>query len=162
MQPIYLICGVPGSGKTHCCLGVKDHFDYVPQEKYITKDRSVSPIALYKAALMKAARESDRPVMGEVPFMISIMIQELQQAGHDVRPVFVIEPEHVVKRRYEAREKKPIPKGHLTRVATVRQRALNLGIFYGSSDDVLSYLHSLTKPKARLVEPGDEEENAEA
>lgn len=142
MQPIYLVCGVPGSGKTWVCEQMTDHFTFLPQKNYIVKGAD-SPIAHHKAALMKAARESERPILSEVPFMISIIIRELEAAGHKVHPVFVIEPEHVVKRRYEAREKRPIPKQHITRVNTVRQRAMELGEFFGSSDDVLSYFQNL-------------------
>jgi hypothetical protein len=143
MQPIYLVCGVPGSGKTWVCERVLDHYHWVPQDQYITKDRAISPIELHKKALIQAARTEVKPIIGEVPFMISIMIGELRGLGHDVRPVFVIEPPWLVKRRYEAREKKTIPQMHLTRVATVRQRANALSLFSGKSEDVLAYLRAI-------------------
>lgn len=155
-QPIYLICGVPGSGKTWVCNQVADKFHFVPQENFISKDRTIAPNHLHREALLTAATKENKPVIGECPFMISIMINELKARGADVRPVFVLEPEHVVKMRYERREVRPIPKQHLTRVATVRQRARQYGIFSGSSDSVLQYLKDLHENPAPHMPQAEE------
>src|SRR4051812_36514432 len=95
-QPIYLVCGVPGSGKTWVCDQLKDHFDYVPHDSYL--------IAQYADALIKRAEHSDRPVLGEAPFRISLLIDQIRKEGIQCRAYFVIEPEHTVKARYEKRE----------------------------------------------------------
>lgn len=47
--------------------------------------------------------------------------------------------------RYEAREGKPIPKGHLTRIQTYLDRADELGAFMGTSEQVLTHLKTLIK-----------------
>lgn len=153
-QPIWLVCGVPGSGKTWVCNQLTEHFNYVAHDAnndFKNRPKTESPITQHKAAILKAARTSEKPVIADCPFMISILIGELKQAGADVRPVFVIEPEWLVKRRYEAREKKPIPKQHLTRVNTVKLRARTHGIFHGSSEEVLSYFRKLLEKKSEPI-----------
>lgn len=139
MQDVWIVAGVPGSGKTWIAKQLAKDFTWLPQEDYISKEKGESPIASQRDAIIEAAKTSDKPILSESPFMISILIKELRAKGLTVHPVFVIEPEWLIKRRYEAREKKPIPKQHLTRVATVKNRAREYGVFHGSSDQVLKF-----------------------
>lgn len=140
-QNIWLVCGVPGSGKTWVCEQLQDRFHYVAHDQYIApKALKESPIGRHKAALIKAALKEVKPIIGEVPFMMSIMINELRAAGMTVHPVFVLENEGTVRTRYEKREKKPIPKQHITRIKTVGLRAKEYGFFSGTSEEVLRYL----------------------
>lgn len=136
-QPIYLVCGVPGSGKTWVCSKLKDNFKYIPHDSYA--------VGGYAYALKKAASTSDKPILGEAPFRISVLIHELEDSGLDVRTYFILEHERVIKMRYESRENKPIPKQHLTRVKTVRDRSIDYGDYVGTSDEILALLKKVGK-----------------
>lgn len=141
MQDIWLLCGVPGSGKSWVCRQLTQRFNYIPHDEHITPgQRGVSPIEKHKFALIYAAKEGMKPVIGECPFMMSVMIEELRKLGATVHPVFVLEPAHVIKERYEKRENKPIPQQHLTRVNSIAGDARKYGEYSGSSGDVLAYM----------------------
>lgn len=129
MRPIYLLCGVPGSGKTWVAKQVAKDFLYLPHDDH--------EISSYARALITASRKNDKPVLGEAPFRISVLIDELKRHGANVKTYFVIESADVVKSRYETREKKPIPKQHLTRIKTVKERARQYQGKVGTSEEVL-------------------------
>lgn len=135
-QDVFLVCGVPGSGKTWVCEQLTDDFDYVPHDDYL--------VSAYGPALISRAKNSDKPVLGEAPFRISVLIQELRKAGIKCHPYFIIEPDYKAKSQYEARENKPMPKMHMTRMATVRQRARDFGTASGTSNQVLEMLNNIT------------------
>ena len=129
---IVLICGTPGSGKTWICNQLKDKYFYIPHDDYIGKD--------YGWALIKKSRSIDKPILGEAPFQISELIRRLQNSGATVKPYFIIEDSETTKTRYEDREKKPIPQGHLTRIETLKKRAKEYRAPYGTSSEILEML----------------------
>lgn len=135
MKPIYLVCGVPGSGKSWVCEQLGDKYNYLSHDSFIGM-----PKHAYQNALIKLARSSDKPVLGDVPFMISILIENLKASNATVIPYFVIENPLTTRTRYEAREGKPIPPQHLTRIATVKQRAIQYRAPKGTSTEVLALL----------------------
>lgn len=132
MKTIYLVCAVPGSGKTWVCERAAHRFTYVPHDSY--------PVASYGSALMQSARTSDKPILAEAPFRISVLIEELKSRGAIVKPYFIIESPNTVKSRYEGREHKPIPKQHLTRINTVIARVSQYNAPSGNSAEVLKML----------------------
>jgi hypothetical protein len=134
-KPIYLVCGVPGSGKTWCCEQLDGKFNYVPHDDYL--------VSQYTDALIKRAEYSDRPVLGECPFRISILISDLRKAGMQVHPYFIVEDPETVKKRYQLRERKPIPKQHITRMKTIRERAAAYGTGIGTSQQILEMLRQI-------------------
>lgn len=129
MQPIILICGVPGSGKTWACKQVEDKYWYVPHDDF--------PVADYHKALLKAARMGDKPILGECPFRVSVLIEELRDAGGIVHPYYIVEDEATTIKRYEARTDKTIPKMHLTNLRKYAERGPSF-----TSEDMLKYLKS--------------------
>lgn len=135
MQKVYLLVGAPGSGKTWVGEQLKNKFTYVAHDDYMGGG--------YVDALMKAARVSTRPVLGETPFSLSRIIEPLEKARIDVQPVFILESPHTTKTRYEKREGKRIPQGHLTRIETYRKRAKEYSAPSGTSAEVLDYLRQL-------------------
>lgn len=156
LQPIYLVCGIPGSGKTFVCKQLASRFSYVPHDEHISNQKGESPIYRHKMALLSAARNEGKPVIGECPFMISVMIEELRQAGAIVHPIFVLEPKEVIKKRYEQREGRPIPQQHLTRVDSIMGTARKYAEFSGSSQNVLNYFQHqglILKPMAARFPP---------
>lgn len=59
MQTVYLICGVPGSGKTWVCEHLKDKFNYIPHDEYL-KDHA--------RVICEAAKVVKRSIITECPF----------------------------------------------------------------------------------------------
>jgi hypothetical protein len=135
-QPIYLVVGAPGSGKTWLCRQLKDKFTYIPHdENIIPKQHLDKTIA--------AASWSDKPILIDTPFSVTQIVEPLKRLGLKITPVFVIETPRLTRERYENREGKPIPKGHLTRIETYKKRALELGAFKGTSTQVLQHLKDI-------------------
>lgn len=135
MQKIYLIVGAPGSGKTWVAKQLTDKFNFVPHDDYQDGD--------YVKALINAGRVSTLPVIAETPFSVSQIIDPVKKAGIVITPVFLLESPHTTKTRYEKREGKAIPQGHLTRIETYRKRAKEMGSFSGTSKEVLEYLRGV-------------------
>jgi len=99
---VYLICGVPGSGKTWVCEQLRDDFIYVPHDIYFTE-------YLPDVMLRHVEEYGDRrqAYVTECPFGERIAREQLEAAGFEVRPFFVIEEPDVVAQRYSKREGKP-------------------------------------------------------
>ncbi len=95
MKPVYLLCGVPGSGKS-----------FMPHDDYPT-DR-------YARAIATMAAMSEKPILAECPFRMAVLMSELERDGLTLHAYFIKEPEHLIAARYQAREGKPIPRQHLT------------------------------------------------
>lgn len=135
MQNIYLICGVPGSGKTWVCEKVKDRFHYVPNDEYINGN--------YAEALKTAARKAEKPILADCPFGERLLRESLETSGIKVIPYFIVEAPHIVKTRYEARDKKPIPRAHLTRAISIVNRAVEWQAPMGNAESILLMLSEI-------------------
>lgn len=140
MKTVYLVVGVPGSGKSWCCEQLQSQFYYVHHDGYIGH---INQPEKYVAGIVAAAAKANRPILAEAPFSISAIKDPLEKQGFDVRPVFILEPEGVLRARYLAREKKEIPKGHLTRQKTYAERAALWKSFVGTSTQVHAYLRGI-------------------
>lgn len=131
---IYLIVGVPGSGKTWVSNKLEDKFTLVKHDDYIKKD--------YARALYEADGQN-KPVLGELPFSISEVTDKLTKRGCEIKHIFIIEDEKLLADRYKAREGRLIPQGHLTRQTTYKQRAIDLKAFIGTSEQALNHLRKI-------------------
>lgn len=131
MQKIFLVVGVPGSGKTTLCSKLIQKYEYLPHDDF------ESEISYIKAA-NRLQQIATKPLLLEAPFSVSIYTEALE-----VIPVFIIEEDAVVSDRYFNRDKKPIPKGHLTRQCTYKKRATELNAFFGTADQVFRHLDDL-------------------
>lgn len=130
-KKIYLICGVPGSGKTWVSKQLDGKFHYLPHD------------ANYKNhthAVWKASQISDKPIITECPFGERELKARLIAHGLDVKPYFVVESPDTVKLRYEDREKRPCPQNHITRASSIGARAKEWQAPHGTSDEVLQLL----------------------
>jgi dephospho-CoA kinase len=134
MQKIYLVCGVPGSGKTWVCNQLKDKFDYINHDNYKKN---------YALILKSAASYSKKPILADCPFAERALRDELVKSGYKVIPVFIIEDPSVSKQRYETRDKKPYPQSFLTRAKTIENRAKEWDAFAGTSKQVLEHLKNI-------------------
>ncbi len=135
MQPVYLLCGPPGSGKTWVGTQLEHKFTYVKHDAYDWKDNNQH----FKATL-DAAKESEKPVLTDIPFGERDFKERLENKGLTVIPVFVLEHATVVQKRYEAREKKKIPKHFLSRTLSIPERAKEWKAFVGTSEQVLAHM----------------------
>jgi hypothetical protein len=131
-QPVYLLVGVPSSGTSWVGEQLTDKYEYVRHDDFIGQD--------YIAGIEEASRTATKPLLIETPFSMSKIVEPLEERGFDLRYVFILEDETVLRERYMAREKKEIPKGHLTRQQTYADRAEETGAFAGTSSEVLSHL----------------------
>lgn len=139
-QPIYLVIGCPGSGKSWVCEQLTYKFDYVHHDEYIYLKALAGE---YVRAILERAEVATRPLLIEAPFSISQTKQPLEEAGYVVHPVFIIEDPDVVAARYLKRESKEIPRGHLTRMRTYAERGTEWGSFMGTSDAVFKHLSEI-------------------
>lgn len=131
--PIYLLVGVPCSGKTWVVNQVLEQFEPVRNDDHIGGD--------YIGAILKASdRETGKPVLAEAPFSVAQVVDPLKARGRRVIPVFILEREGKLIARYFERTGEQIPQGHLTRQETYRIRAETMKAFSGTSAEVLSHL----------------------
>jgi len=136
MNRIYLVVGAPGSGKTWVCKQLEDKYEYLPHDDF-TNDSH------YVGSIIRLSRMTDKPILIETPFSISQIVNPLEKHGFTVTPVFILESPVVTASRYLNREGREIPKGHLTRIETYKQRAQEYRAFHGTSEAVLSHLRGL-------------------
>ncbi len=130
MKTVYLICGVPGSGKTWVCEQLKDKYEYVPHDLYMHNLHHI---------LLDRSETAKKPMITECPFAEREFKQKLELRGLSVIPYFIVEPQEVVKTRYESRGK-PLPKNIWTRALTIRDRAIEWNCPHGTSLEILDKL----------------------
>ncbi len=134
MKQVYMVIGVPCSGKSWVCDQLKDRFDYVRRDDHMDG-------GYLNAIVLRSATE--KPLLIETPFSMREIMEPLQKRGFNVTPVFILETREVLRDRYRMREGTPIPQGHLTRQDTYRQRASDMQPYRGTSLEVLRYLQSV-------------------
>lgn len=138
MIEIFLVAGVPASGKSFVCEKLTHRFEYVHHDGFIYLKQP----GTYLSAVLQAAKTATKPLLIEAPFSVSGIKDPLEKAGFRVTPCFIVEKEPVLRKRYEERNRKEthIIQGHLSRQKTFKKRAIEMGAFYGTSTEVLDYL----------------------
>lgn len=137
MQKVYLLCGVPGSGKSWVMEKLVHLFKLVMNDLHIQEPRH------FLVSQVKQAAHGDKPVLVDCPFAEREFREQLIAAGLNVEPVFIVESPAVVAHRYKNREGKEASKNTLTRAVTIEDRAREWGAHYGTSSAVLQYLTSV-------------------
>lgn len=137
---VYMVCGVPGSGKTWVCDQLTHKFNYVKHDDFIIK----GPNSLDKhkdvVASVIAHATKDKPVLLDCPFAERELKQKIESVGFRVKPFFIVEPVAVVQARYWEREKRDLPQASVTRAVTIRTRAEEWQAPYGPAALILDYL----------------------
>jgi hypothetical protein len=128
---IYLICGVPGSGKTWVCEQLRHKFNYVVHDDHI-KD--------VVGAILRSAANSNVPTITECPFAERELRAKLVMHGFQVNPVFIVEEPEIVRSRYIGREGREPHRGALTRASSIGDRAREWNAPHGTSTEMLDYL----------------------
>lgn len=142
---IYCLCGVPGSGKSWVASHpeIQDKYFYIHHDGFIYLKQP----GVYVQAILELAPNAKKPILIEAPFSVRDTTDPLEEAGYVVEPVYILEDPDILRHRYENdpnRDGKPLPKGHLTRMATYAARAKSGNRFGGNSSQVLEYLKSIT------------------
>lgn len=133
---VFLLIGVPSSGKSWVAKHLGDKVNYVSHDDHIDQD--------YVRSIIKKYQSSDpRPLLIETPFGMNDLVESLKQRSIEITPLFITEHPIVLSQRYFDRENKDIPKGHLTRQNTYLDRAKKLNAFAGTSKEVLKHLHEI-------------------
>jgi len=160
MQPVVLVCGVAGAGKSWICRQLKDDYYYLPHDRCWSHPTAAPGIgddvpwgppgskSTHFADVLAAAKNASKTVLTEVPFGERQLKEDLEAAGVTVQPVFVVEDEKVIRTRFMQREGSLPSKGVMTRLAGLQARAQNWRAFWGTSDEVLAYLRRRGAPSA--------------
>jgi gluconate kinase len=161
MQPVILVCGVAGAGKSWICRQLKDDYHYVAHDRCWSHP-TASPAegddvpwgppgskSTHLPSLIGAARSAHKTVLTEVPFGERQLKEDLEREGIVVQPVFVVEDPVVIRKRFMAREGSLPSKGVMTRLAGLQSRAQQWRVFWGTSDEVLAYLKRRCAPSAK-------------
>jgi len=135
-KTVYLICGVPGSGKSWVCNQVKDQFTYIEH------DKAPSTKMLARTAANKA-QESTKPLLIDCPFNETEVRHALKVLGLQVTPVFIVEHPDKVNAQYSKREGKPTPANVLTRASSIANKAHEWNALSGTSKQILEYLKNV-------------------
>jgi len=157
MALIYLLIGIQASGKSWICRQLTHKFNYIahdrcwyhPQRRPPTK-RAENPAwgppgstSTHLKTLIREAKTSTKPIITEVPFGESDLIDRVQLAGLKAIPIFVTGDLNTIRLRYRDREGKRLPKNAETRALTFEKRAQEWGAVHGSSTEILAYLEGL-------------------
>lgn len=135
MQPVYLVCGVQGSGKTWVCRKLQNKLHYIPHDEHFTDQAKV---------VAEAAATAQSPIITECPFGERILRdQMIYDYGLTVIPFFVVNNPELIAAQYLAREGKPLPKAAYTRATSIINRAQEWGAYYGTSEQVFEHIRRL-------------------
>lgn len=135
---VYLVCGVPGSGKTWVCKQLYRLYTYVPHDEHIDGNLTL--------ALVYEGRVARKPLLTECPFGERVLKNKLEAHGFTVIPVFIVEDVRTVKDRYRTRGRE-LPKSSATRAASIGQRADEWGSMKGTSEEVVNHLGEIARGK---------------
>lgn len=130
---VYLVCGVPGSGKSWVCEQLTDAFEYVRNDDYFEDEDG-------RFAAMLALMDSQKPILTDCPFAERVLREHLEYASFTVKPYFIVEPTHIVQTRYRKRTGQQLPQASVTRSMSIIKRADEWGAPRGTSEQVLQML----------------------
>jgi RNase adaptor protein for sRNA GlmZ degradation len=147
-EKIYIVSGVPASGKSWVCNQLKDLFEYVAHDGWSQRDKlgSKDYLAKYARELLEKAKTSAKPVLGDCPFSERELKELLEKGGATPKFIFLKASPADLVSRYKERNK-PLPKGHITRQTSIPERAKEWGSFYGASSEALDHLKDVASGK---------------
>ncbi len=131
-KKVYMICGVSGSGKSWVCNQLSELIEYVSFDGNSNK---------YHVDLIRSIKGN---VLYDPTINISTFIRR-NSHEFDIRPIFIIENEDVIRKRIEKRNGK-WKNSMLNRMNAINSRSNKYGEFSGTSSEVLQYLEdSITR-----------------
>lgn len=132
-RPLYLICGVSGSGKTWVCKQLVERYHYIPQDEHFDDLLEV---------ITQEATVPGNPIITECPFGERSFRENAEAAGLSVFPYFIVETPEVCAERYLKREGKPIQMSAYSRASTIINRAIEWDAPMGTSHEILGMLQN--------------------
>lgn len=133
---IYLLCGVPGSGKTWV-------IDQLKGWSHIDHDSCNHASIVHN---VKALSElTSRNIIIDCPFNERALRKRLQDHGLDVTPIFIVESPDTIYKRYMKREGREPSQAIMTRATSIMNKVVEWQAFYGTSQEVLDYLRGRSK-----------------
>lgn len=132
---IYLLCGVPGSGKSWVINQLKDKYTHVPHDEY-SRSKLVSIV-------FELGVRATQSLIIDCPFNERSLREELESNGLKVTPIFIVERPEVVMERYTKREGKAPTKNVITRATTIMNKVVEWDAKYGTSTEILKYFKEL-------------------
>lgn len=130
---VYLLCGLPASGKTWVCERLDWH--YVPNDAFIGNEAGLIANVLMKVRLRS------KPTITDCPFGERQRLEAFMRQGLQVKPYFIIEPAHVLIERYKKRHHAPLKQAYFeTRARSIRERAVEWKAPWGTSSEILALL----------------------
>ena len=132
---IYIVCGVPGSGKTW----VLSHLEKVSKDtssrvSFVHHDDFIGRPDAFRSEILRWHLGGDH-VVADCPLQVRGLLATISAI-----PVFVIPDPVITAAQYEYRERRAIPKQHLGRIPHMRKLASDYGAFVGDSTNVLKHL----------------------
>lgn len=151
MQPVYLLFGVSGSGKTWICQRLSTSFHYIPHDVcWILDGKGPSSpdepwptgaISTHRQAIAIAAKVATKPVLTECPFGERGLTWHLRDNCHlKVHPYGIVEDGETCNARHIAREGTPLSRSTLSRAKGMAATASELSAPYGTAVAVLELL----------------------
>lgn len=138
---VYLLCGVPGSGKTWCIKQVRDLFTTIENDQFIIPGYAKSDFAW---EIARSAGKSTKPILADCPFGERELRELLEQKWNfEVVALFIVEPMDVVAKRYAKRQGKPAPQQVLSRALSIVNRANEWHAIRGTSTEMLANLRAI-------------------
>ena len=95
--------------------------------------------------IQKAQKRSPLPILVDCPFDERELRRKIEEDGHKVVPIFIVEPVHVIRSRYFEREGRVPAPNVLTRAETIKNKVKEWEAFFGTSQEILSYLRGISK-----------------
>ncbi len=138
MQTVYLIVGVPASGKS-TILSQCDSFERLEHDAFIGH-----PPGSYVKAIKRLVAYATKSVLVETPFSISQISEPLAKAGIIVKPLVIVESSETLHKRWDERSTAAkVRAGHLSRQCTFEERARSHAWPMGTASQMLAYLQSI-------------------
>ena len=141
---VFIVCGVPASGKSWVCNQLKGDYKYIPHDGWGQRFEKSGDEYLeeYADAILGACKSSHKPILGDCPFAERKLRDLLRARRVEADFLFLKIDDSTLTDRYRERNK-PIPKGHFSRLNSIPGRAAEWRAFYGSSTEALEHLKSL-------------------
>lgn len=138
---IYLLCGVPGSGKTWVAEQLESLFTYVRHDHFEKRCDLLEAIG-------QAIAKGEKNLIVDCPFDERTLRSQVEMYGFEVIPIFIVENLGTISARYQQREGKRPTKNILTRARTIMNKVVEWNAVYGTSEEILKHFKELAASDA--------------
>lgn len=140
---LILLIAAPGVGKTWVANKAKHElgFWYVPNDEFLVRTRGSNQRPLYWKSLLTALKESDSPVITDVPaFAATKVVNAIEAMNIDCEFIALACSREEQAKQFFRREQREIPNNFLEQTKHVREWALDQSWRIGKSEEVFEYI----------------------